>query len=337
MSDTHYIWTLAEITEQKLNPVSFEMIARAAGLKNKMSKSKIAAILLGESIPAAEVKKLIEYGADEVIYYKDSRLCHGIIQDSAALLVDLVKEKNPSVFLAGATTYGRTLMPYLAIQLHTGLTADCTVLDIEENSDNLLQTRPAIGGNILATIKTPAARPQMATVRPFSSRMLPPDPNRNGTIQERQPDSKYFQSKVKFVKLEKNTEESVSISEARKIVCGGRAFGKAENFKLIHQLAELLEAGVGASREAVDRGWVPYPHQIGLSGKTVNPELYIGAGISGAIQHLAGMQTSRHIIAINRDPEAQIFKVANLSIVGNLFEILPVLIRKIQDKKGSSL
>lgn len=337
MSENQYIWTLAEINEQKLNPVSFELLARAAGLREKLFEAKIVAILLGEPIPESEVRKLIEYGADEVIYYCDKRLKYGLIENNAALLYDLVQDKKPSIFLAGATTYGRTLMPYLAIKLNTGLTADCTLLDIEEKTDNLLQTRPAIGGNILATIKTPSARPQMATVRPFSSRMLAPDRNRHGIIQEKKPAEKYFKSKVKFLRLEKNSSESVSISEARKIVCGGRGFGKSESFKMIHQLAELLEAGVGASREAVDRGWIPYPHQIGLSGKTVNPELYIGAGVSGTIQHLAGMQTSKHIIAINRDPEAQIFKVANLSIIGNLFEILPILIQKIKDKKGSRL
>ncbi len=334
MAQTKSIWTLAEVTDNKINPVSYEIIARAVELKEKLADSKIVSIMLGPEMEEAEVKKLIQYGADEVLYIKDPRLTHFIIQDFAAILSDLGKTEQPFIFLAGATTYGRTLMPYLAIQMYAGLTADCTILDIEAETDLLLQTRPAIGGNILATIKTPTARPQMATVRPHSTKPLTPDENRKGLIRSIPLKDDYFHSKMRFVRFESLEDTEGNISEAPRIVAGGRGLGKAENFELVLELAKNLDAAVGATREAVDRGWISYPHQIGLSGKTVNPELYIAMGISGTIQHLAGMQTAQHIIAINKDPEAQIFRVSNLSIVGNHFEIIPHLIEKIKTRRG---
>jgi len=337
-SRIHEIWTLAEVSPDGINPVSYEVIARAVDLKSKldeMAEAKVVAVLLAPPLDAKAVQSLIRYGADEVVYVKDPRLAHSLVQNTASILTELAGERSPYIFLAAATTYGRTIMPYVAVRLNAGLTADCTVLDIEPETGLLLQTRPAIGGNILATIKTEAARPQMATVRPHSTRVLPPDGGRSGEITELSPADRHFRSPVVFIGFESTTEEETPVSEARKVVSGGRGVGKAENMALIQELADVLDAAVGASREAVDRGWISYPHQVGLSGKTVTPELYLAVGISGSIQHLAGMQTSKYIVAINSDADAQVFKVADVGIVGNLFEVVPVLIEKIRRLRDS--
>jgi electron transfer flavoprotein alpha subunit len=327
------IWALAEAANGRINPVSFEVIARAVDLRRRLAGSKVVSVLINGPLPDEEVRELVYHGADEVIYARDARLEHFVADIYARVLLDLVQRWNPAVFLAAATTYGRTLMPYLAAKLATGLTADCTVLDIEEGTGLLLQTRPAIGGNILATIKTEHARPQMATVRPHSTEVPAPDRHRTGAILETTPDARWLNSGVTFLGKETSDQDAVPITEARKIVSGGRGLGKADAFTLVYQLAEALDAAVGASREAVDRGWISYPHQIGLSGKTVTPDLYLALGVSGAIQHLAGMQTAKHIIAINEDPDAQIFDVADLGIVGNLHEIIPPLIERIRARK----
>jgi len=327
------IWTLAEASGDGINPVSYEVLARGVELKAKLdeiAEAKVVAVLLARSLDDDAVRTLVHYGADEVLYVRDERLADFLVQNTASILTDLAGERKPEIFLAAATTYGRTIMPYVSVRLNAGLTADCTVLDIEPESGLLLQTRPAIGGNILATIKTESARPQMATVRPHSTRVLPPDVSRAGLVTQILPDDRHFRSRVKFIRFESTSDDEMPISEARKVVSGGRGIGKAENMALVHELAEALDAGVGASREAVDRGWISYPHQVGLSGKTVTPDLYLALGISGSIQHLAGMQTAEHIVAINSDPDAQIFKVADMGIVGNLFDVVPVLIEKIR-------
>jgi len=223
-------------------------------------------------------------------------------------------------------------MPYVAVKLHAGLTADCTELDIEPETGNLLQTRPAIGGNILATIKTPDHRPQMATVRPHSTHPAEPVAGRQGKILRLEAPAELLASRIDRVDFVANTETH-SLNEAETVVTTGRGIKKADNLPLINELAEALDAAVGATRDVVDRGWMSYPHQVGLSGKTVTPRLYVAVGLSGAIQHLAGMQTSEHIIAINSDPDAQIFRVAEFGLVGDLFEILPTLIKKIRSTK----
>ena len=244
----HPIWTLAEATNGRINPVSFEVIARAAALHHKLAGSKVVSVLVSGPLPDDEVRELVYHGADEVICARDARLEHFVAHTYAGVLLDLVQRWNPTVFLAAATTYGRTLMPYLAAKLGTGLTADCTVLEIEEGTGLLLQTRPAIGGNILATIKTEHARPQMATVRPHSTEVLPPDRSRTGTILETTPDTGWLDSGVTFLGLETSDRDAVPITEARKIVAGGRGLGKADGFTRVYQLAEALAAAVGASR-----------------------------------------------------------------------------------------
>jgi electron transfer flavoprotein alpha subunit len=209
-------------------------------------------------------------------------------------------------------------------------------LDIEEGTGNLLQTRPAIGGNIMATIKTPDHRPQMATVRPKSSRMLPKDTSRLGKIITVPVTDDMLDNRVEILGYRKDATDFVNVEEADIIIAGGKGLKKAENLNMIRKLADAFGGVVGASREAVDRGWIGYPHQIGLSGKTVSPKLYIGIGISGAIQHLAGIKTSEIIVSINSDPEASLHKVADFAIVGDLFQVIPEIQRRMDLRKGES-
>jgi len=248
-----------------------------------------------------------------------------IVENYSNVMVDLINEYKPEIIIAGATTSGRTLMPHVAVRVNAGLTADCTGLDIEEKTNILLQTRPAIGGNILATIKTPAHRPQMSTVRVKSTRPAPIDKNRTGKIIRIKLKPGLLDGRVKRIGFRKTEGEDTGIQDADIIVSGGKGLKKKENFTLIRQLAEKLGGVVGASRDAVDRGWISYPHQVGLSGKTVSPKLYVAIGISGSIQHLAGIKTADIIITVNNDPEAQIFKVSDFGIVGDLFEVVPLL------------
>jgi electron transfer flavoprotein alpha subunit len=218
------------------------------------------------------------------------------------------------------------------VELRTGLTADCTGLEIEKETENLLQTRPAFGGNIMATILTPNHLPQMATVRHKVMDPLPRDESRNGKIIKEEMDLSGWDDKTAYLGFEKDETQTINLTEADFVIAGGRGLKKKENFALIEELAKSLNAAIGASRAAVDAEWIPYPHQVGQTGKTIKPKIYIAVGISGAIQHLAGMQSSDYIIAINKDPDAPIFKVADLGLVGDLFEIIPEVTKKFQQK-----
>jgi len=322
------IWTLAEQKNGKLHAVSFELLTRGRALADARG-CRLCSVVLGDNIPQAEFDELIARGADRVYMVQHPALVHFLVQPYAQALQYLVETYHPEVLIASATTTGRTVMPYLSIKVHAGLTADCTGLEIDPETGDLLQTRPAIGGNIMATIKTPTARPQMATVRPKSSPPAPRDPTRSGEIVPVEVPEELLATQMRYDEFVPDESQGIAIEDAEVIVAGGRGLKKAENFVLIQELAKVLGGSVGASRAAVDRGWQPYPRQIGLSGKTVAPELYIACGISGAIQHLAGMQTAKNIIAINSDPDAQIFQVADLGIVGDVFDILPAVIEKL--------
>jgi len=330
-------WILAERRSGGLDVVSFELLARARALADSRG-ALLAAVVPTSSLSEKDAEALIAHGADSVIAVEHPLLRDFLCEIWAEVLLNLVRERKPEVFLAAATTTGRTLMPYLAAKLGTGLTADCTELAIEKDTGLLLQTRPAIGGNIMATIKTARHKPQMATVRPHSMQPLSPDPGRRGTVIRLACDPLAGKDSpeppVRILALERNIEDFENLEGARIVVSGGRGLKKADNFKLIRELARTLGAVVGASREAVDRGWISYPHQVGLSGKTISPEIYLGAGISGAIQHLAGIRTAKTIISINTDPEAPIHAVADLAIVGDLFEILPRLTARL--RQGST-
>ena len=325
------VWILAEQSTGRVQRISHELLTRGRLLADKRG-TDLAAVILGHGISKEDLQELIERGANRVLAMEAPQLEHFLPEPYAACLAHLIQERKPEILIAGATTTGRTLMPYVAVKVNAGLTADCTVLDIEEETGNLLQTRPAIGGNIMATIKTPNHRPQMATVRPRSTKPAPRQAGRRGEIIRLAAPSHLLGSRVKRVGFKANTEEH-GLADAEVIVTVGRGIKKGENIRVVNGLVGTLDAALGATRDVVDRGWLSYPHQIGLSGKTVTPKLYIAVGASGSIQHLAGMQTSENIVAINTDPEAQIFRVADFGIVGDLFEIVPVLTEKLQKMK----
>jgi len=325
------VWILAEQSGGRVGRIGHELLTRGRALADKLG-TDLTAMVLGSDVRGEDLQGLIDRGADRVICMEAPGLEHFLIEPYAACMIRLLTEYRPEIVIAGATSTGRTLMPYVAVKIHAGLTADCTELDIEPETNNLLQTRPAIGGNILATIKTPVHRPQMATVRPHSTRPAEPQdgPSGEGEIIRIEAPVELLGGRVKRVAFVPSTDE-MSIQDAETIVSAGRGIKRAENLPLVTELAEALGAAVGATRDVVDRGWMSYPHQVGLSGKTVAPQLYVAVGLSGSIQHIAGMGTSEHIIAINNDPDAQIFRVAELGLIGDLFEILPILTRKLRE------
>ncbi len=327
------VWTIAEAANGKLKSVSYELLARGRSLADACGE-QLVSVLIGANVSEAELKTLIHHGADLVISVQDPALDAFIVETYSSVLIDLVRQMQPNIILAAATNNGRTLMPHVAMRLHTGLTADCTDLQIDLNKGDLLQTRPAIGGNILATIKTPNHRPQMATVRPRSTQPLPADPARTGEIRQVALKPELVDDRVKLLSFEAEAADESNLQDSDVIVSGGRGMKKGDNFTLLHDLASLLGGKVGASRDAVDRGWARYPQQVGLSGKTVLPKLYIALGISGAIQHLAGMKTAETIVAVNTDPNAAIFQVADFGIVGDAFQVLPELISRLEERKS---
>lgn len=310
-----------------IHQVTYELLNRGRYLADKLGV-ELSCTLLGEEINDPE--EPIKRGADKVYLIKSKNLSNFISIPFSRALTRLIREEKPEIVIAAATTTGRTLMPLVAARLGTGLTADCTLLDIDPVEKILLQTRPAIGGNVMATIKCPHTRPQIATVRPKSARPAAKVEGRAGEIVVKEYEDSLFITPERFIRHITDELQEVNIQDAEVIVAGGKGLKGPEGFKMVIQLAQLLGAGVGASREAVDLGWIGYPHQIGLSGKTVSPKLFIAVGISGKVQHLAGMQTSETIVAINSDPEAQIFKVADYGIVGDAFDVVPELIDAIR-------
>jgi electron transfer flavoprotein alpha subunit len=325
------VWTVSEYDGGRLRSISYELLARARPLAEKLN-TELSTVLIGNGIEKEAARELIYRGADRVYLVDDMALESFIVENYSAMLTKLIVRHKPDIVIAGATTFGRTLLPHVAVKVHTGLTADCTALDIEEGSGNLLQVRPAIGGNIMARIKTPQKRPQMATVRPKTLQSAARNSRREGMIIREEFGHDMIDRRVERVGHRKLGTGGAEIQDADIIVSGGAGLKKGDNFKIIQELAEKLGGAVGGSRNAVDRGWITYPHQVGLSGKTVTPKLYIAVGISGSIQHLAGMKTSRHIIAINNDPDAPIFKVADIGVVGDLFEIVPLINEVLQDE-----
>lgn len=328
------VMVVGEQRSGELHPVTYELLARGRKLADKLGEHLSCAVL-GHNM-GRFATEIVQRGADVVYIIDDPGLTHFLPRPYSNVLVRLVKETTPEIVLAAATTAGRTVMPLVAAKLQTGLTADCTDLDIDEKERLLLQTRPAIGGNIMATIKTPHARPQMATVRPRSTRPSAVDPRRRGEVFFKRYEPSTFFTPERFVEFVKDTSQDVNVQDAEIIVSGGKGLKTRDNFRMVEELARLLGAAVGATRDVVDLGWVSYTHQIGLSGKTVSPRLYIAIGLSGSVQHLAGMQTSETIVAINKDKDAQIFKVADFGIVGDLFDVVPELIEKLKRVKDAS-
>ncbi len=326
------IWVFAEQKDGVIAPVSFELLGKGRELAEELG-CELSAVIFGNDIePLAS--ELIAYGADQVIMVDDPALKHFRDESYAKAMTELANKYKPAIILAGATVTGRSFIPRVAIQLHTGLTADCTGLAIDETTGNLMQTRPAFGGNIMATILTANHRPQMATVRHKVMNPIPRDDSRSGIVVQETVNLELDEEQSTWLGFEKEKTNLINITEANVIVSGGRGVKDAKNFAMIEELAEALGGAVGASRAAVDAEWIPYSHQVGQTGKTVKPTIYLSIGISGAIQHLAGMSSADYIIAINKDPDAPIFKVADLGIVGDLFDIVPKLTKRIKELRA---
>lgn len=317
------VWVFAEQVDGKIQSITYELLGEGRKLADDSGMS-LCAILLGSGI-SKKAQELVFRGAEKVYVVDKPELAYYQDEPYAAVIVDLVRKHNPNILLCGATTIGRSLVSRVAVSVNAGLTADCTGLAIDPESKNLLQTRPAFGGNIMATIISPNTRPQMSTVRHKVMKEAVVDKSRKGNVVLQEVAAELVKSRAKRINFVPEVESTVNIAEADIIVSGGRGLRKPENFAIVRELAEVLGAGVGASRAAVDADWIPYSHQVGQTGKTVCPKIYFACGISGQIQHLAGMSSSDIIVAINKDPDAPIFKVATYGIVGDLFKIVPAL------------
>jgi len=327
IKDGNEVWVFAEQRNNKIPQIVFELLGKASELAKKLNV-KVSAVLLCEKDNKLS-KELIEYGVDNVYLAENPLLKNYKTDFYTKVISDLIKKETPDIVIYGATHIGRDLAPRIAQRITTGLTADCTGLDIDK--DNLLiQTRPAFGGNIMAQIKCPDHKPQMSTVRPGVMKIPEKDSNRKGNIIKVNTEITEKDSLTKVIKIIKENKCIANLEKAKIIVSGGRGLGTKENFKLIEELAKLLCGEVGASRAVVDAGWISKDYQVGQTGKTVRPKLYIACGISGAIQHRSGMQDSDMIIAINKDPDAMIFKIADYGIVADLHKIIPLLIEELR-------
>ncbi|MCL2227606.1 MAG: electron transfer flavoprotein subunit alpha [Oscillospiraceae bacterium] len=318
------VWVFAEQRDGKLMNVSLELLGEGKKLADDIG-CKVCAILCGENVDSL-VSELYEYGAD-IVYYASAPELKTYNPDSyTKVIYQAVLKYKPDVVLFGATHVGRDLGPNVAVRAETGLTADCTQLDIDPSDKKLMQTRPAFGGNLMATIVCPKHRPQMSTVRPGVMSKLERQANRKGERIDLEVSFAPGDIRMEVVEIVKAVKEIVSLTDAEVIVSGGAGLGSADGFGLIKQLADKLGGVVGASRACVDAGWIDHSHQVGQTGTTVKPKLYIACGISGAIQHLAGMQSSDYIVAINKSDVAPIFEVADYGIVGDLFKVVPAII-----------
>ncbi|WP_304942651.1 electron transfer flavoprotein subunit alpha/FixB family protein [Vallitalea guaymasensis] len=317
-----------EQREGMISKVSLELLGKGRELADNLGE-KMTAVLIGYDM-MDKTKELIYYGADKVIYADDKIFEVYMTEPYTKAMSTIINDRKPEIVLFGATAIGRDLAPRISARIHTGLTADCTSLEIDEENNNLLMTRPAFGGNILATIICPNYRPQMSTVRPGVMQKLEKDTSRAGEVEQYKIDINESDMTYKILEVVKEEKEKINIEDANVLVSGGRGIGKADNFTILKDLAKELKGQVSASRAVVDAGWINKDHQVGQTGKTVRPGLYFACGISGAIQHLAGMEESDFIIAINKDSEAPIFEVADLGIVGDVHKIIPELINQLK-------
>ncbi len=323
------VWVFGEQKNGIPANVALELLGEGRKLAVQLNV-QLSAVLMGENIDNT-AKTLVSYGADNVYMVDHPSLKNFNDESYTDIFVQLIKKYKPEIVLMGATTYGRSLGPRVSSRLNTGLTADCTGLEIDPERKILLQTRPAFGGNLMATIICPNHRPQMSTVRPKVMKALEQDKSRSGEIIR--PDVVIPENlKVKVLDVVNNLCEMVNLTEADIIVSAGRGIGNPKNLALVEELAHVLGAAVGASRAVVDAGWIEYSHQVGQTGKTVGPKVYFACGISGAIQHLAGMSSSDTIIAINKNADAPIFRIATFGIVGDVLEVLPALISEFKTR-----
>jgi electron transfer flavoprotein alpha subunit len=324
------VWIFAEQRHGIMHKICCELLSKGRELADAL-KVELGAVFLGSGIKDY-AKELIAAGADKVYVVDHPKLLEFNDEIYTEVMAQIAAKYKPEIMLAGATAVGRAFFSRVSVKLDAGLTADCTGFELDLASRSLLQIRPAFGGSLMAKIQTPDCRPQMATVRYKVFKPLAKDYTRKGEVIVPEVNVDAIQSATQFVEFIEEVETTINISEADIIVSGGRGMGGGENFKLIRELAEALGGAVGASRAAVDSGWIPYSHQVGQTGKTVAPKLYVACGISGAVQHLAGMQSSDTIIAINKDPEAPIFSVAKFGIVGDLFTVIPAVIERLKKR-----
>jgi len=322
------VWTFAEQRGGSLEKVSLEILAAGRQLANKLNVG-LHTMLLGYHVENL-CKELIAHGAD-LIYLAESPLLKDYqVSTYAKVITDLVRNYRPEFVLFGATYIGRDLAPRVARRLGTGLTADCTGFEIDIERRMLLQIRPAFGGNLIATVVCPKHRPQMATVRPGVMKELERDEGRKGRVLNVKVSLTPEDELVRILKVVREAKRRESLETAKIIVSGGRGVGSPEGFDKLRELADLLGGEVAGSRVAIEKGWLPSDRQVGQTGKTVRPDLYIACGISGSIQHRAGMQNSRCIVAVNKDPDAEIFKIAHYGIIGDLHEILPKMVDEVR-------
>ncbi len=322
------VWVYAEQRHGEISSVVYELLNKGAELAKTLNVP-LSAILIGSNI-SAKAQDLINRGADKVYVYDDPILAEFQDDPYGCILANLIREEKPEMVLMGATNIGRSFASRVAAKIYTGLTADCTALEIDPATRNLMQTRPAFGGNIMATILTPNHRPQMSTVRHKVFKEAPVQEGRTGEIINKTIDAQKIINRTKFLGFFKDQTADVNISDADIIVSGGRGLGNKEGFKLIQELADALGGAVGASRAAVDSDWIAYSHQVGQTGRTVAPKVYVACGISGQIQHMVGMSSSDTIIAINKDKECPMVKAATYSLIGDLYEIIPEIIKKLK-------
>ncbi|KAF5065860.1 Caffeyl-CoA reductase-Etf complex subunit CarE [bioreactor metagenome] len=337
ISEYKGIFVFAEQRDRKVQKVALELIGKGKQLAKDLNTT-VTAVLLGHDM-MDEAKKLCYAGADNVIYVDDEILDVYMTEPYVYTMNKIIEDKKPDIVIYGATAIGRDMAPRVSARVHTGLTADCTGLTIEPDDENpeklnLMMTRPAFGGNLMATIACPNHRPQMATVRPGVMQALKMSDQNPVNIEQYKVEIPADCKNVEILDITKIIQQRMNIEDAKVLVSGGRGMHGPENYPMLEELAGLLGGTISASRAAVDAGWVPKDRQVGQTGKTVRPNLYIACGISGAIQHLAGMEESDYIIAINKDASAPIFDVADVGIVGDIFKIVPLLIEQLKQEKS---
>lgn len=322
------IFVIVEQVDKNIASVSYELIGKARQLAESL-ETTVTAVLLGNKVENL-CEQLGKYGADKVIVVDDEVLENYITETYTRAVTSVINTYKPEIVLFGATAIGRDLAPRVSARIHTGLTADCTGLEIQEETGNLMMTRPAFGGNIFATIICAEHRPQMATVRHGVMKKIEPIINSKPEVETHLVDNLKEGENIEILEVIKKTGHKANIQDAKVLISGGRGIGKAENFAMLNELSEILGGTISSSRACVDAGWIEKERQVGQTGKTVRPELYMACGISGAIQHLAGMEESNVIIAINKDAEAPIFNVADYGVVGDVTKIVPLLINELK-------
>ena len=325
-SEYSNVWAVAEVLSGRIQPVTNELIGAARLLADKRS-SQVYAVVIGSGV-SEQAGSLFAFGADKVIVVDDKRLSGFTDETEARVMRRLIEKYRPEIVICAATARGRALIPRVSVMTNCGLTADCTGLDIDPENGDLLQTRPAFGGNIMATIRCPNHRPQMATVRPRVMKALEQEPGRSGEIIRESVQGSDADKIKRIVETVHSEESAVNLGDAQIIISGGRGVKGPEGFDLLRRFAAKVGGAVGASRAAVDAGWIPYTHQIGQTGQTVQTKVYIACGISGQIQHLVGMQSCDTIIAIDKNPGTPMMQIADIALTGDLFEVIPEIINE---------